>query len=58
MTEEKPTEPAKVKFRKLECPFDLQTIFTVAVDMVAPLEIQEHAVLLAVDELIIRLLER
>ena len=33
MTEEKPTEPAKVKFRKLECPFDLHTIFTVAVDM-------------------------
>jgi len=32
MTEQKPTEPAKVKFRKLECPFDLQTIFTLQVD--------------------------
>jgi transcription termination factor NusB len=31
MTEAKP-EPAKVKFRKLECPFDLQTIFTLQVD--------------------------
>ena len=31
MTEQKP-EPAKVKFRKLECPFDLQTIFTLQVD--------------------------
>ena len=33
MAEQKPTEPSKVKFRKLECPFDLQTIFTVQVDM-------------------------
>ena len=32
MTDKKPTEPAKVKFRRIECPFDLQTIFTVAVD--------------------------
>ena len=31
MTEAK-AEPAKVKFRKLECPFDLQTIFTLQVD--------------------------
>ena len=31
MTEQKP-ELAKVKFRKLECPFDLQTIFTLQVD--------------------------
>ena len=34
MTDEKPTVnmPSKVKFRKLECPFDLATIFTVTVD--------------------------
>ena len=42
MTEEKPpteikptaevTQPAKAKFRKISCPYDLQTIFTVTVD--------------------------
>ena len=32
MTEQKPTEPPRVSFRKLECPFDLQTIFTLQVD--------------------------
>ena len=32
MTEQQPTAPAKVKFRRIECPFDLQTIFTVSVD--------------------------
>ena len=31
MTEQKPERP-KVTFRKLECPFDLQTIFTLQVD--------------------------
>jgi len=37
MTEQLPpvtavTQPAKAKFRKISCPFDLQTIFTVTVD--------------------------
>ena len=33
MAEQQPTETPKVKFRNIECPFDLQTIFTVQVDM-------------------------